>query len=205
MKMDLVIAGVGGQGNLFASEVISLYAMGRGYNVLGTETIGAAQRGGSVVSHVRISEGQIYSPLVPRGQADVLLGLEPLEMLRHSQRLSPQGQYLLNMYKIPTVMCNMGLDRYPSDQEIERAITSLGVRGYIIPATRRAYEIGNAVLANVVMLGALCALSPFFDHRAMRRTLAEMAPKRALELNLTAFDEGLSLVQSAGEGRPGRE
>jgi len=179
--------------------------MGRGYNVLGTETIGAAQRGGSVVSHIRISRGQVYSPLVPRGQADILLGLEPLETLRHRERLNPQGQYLLNMYKIPTVMCNMGLDHYPSDQEIERATTFLGARGYIIPATQRAYEIGNVILANVVMFGALCALSPFFDHRAMGRTLVEMAPKRALELNLTAFDEGFSLVQSDRERWPGRE
>lgn len=192
MKMDVLIAGVGGQGSLFASEIISRYATGRGYNVLGTETIGAAQRGGSVVSHIRISEGQIYSPFIPRGQADILLGFEPLEMLRHIERLSPQGQYFLNSYRIPTVMCNMGLDRYPSDQEIEKAITSLGVKGHIVPATERAHEIGNAVLANVVMLGALCAVSPFFDYRGMRGVLAEVAPKRALELNLTAFDQGFT-------------
>ena len=194
MKVDLVIAGVGGQGNLFASEVISRYALGRGYNVLGTETIGAAQRGGSVVSHIRISEGPIYSPLVPSGQADLLLGLEPVEMLRHSGRLSPQGRYLLNMYKIPTVMSNMGLGHYPTEGEIERALASLGVSGCIIPATQRAYEIGNAVLANVVMLGALCAVSSFFDRQAMRETLATTAPRKVLELNLTAFDEGFALA-----------
>lgn len=196
MKMDVVIAGVGGQGNLFASEVISRYAMGRRYNILGTETIGAAQRGGSVISHIRISEGQIHSPLIPRGQADILLGFEPLEMLRHIERLSPQGRYLLNIYKIPTVMCNMGLDRYPSDREIEQAITSLGVEGLMVPATERAHEIGNAILANVVMLGALCSLSPFFDYRGMRGVLAEVAPKGALELNLTAFDQGFCLIGS---------
>ena len=199
MKMDVVIAGVGGQGNLFASEVISRYAMGRGYNVFGTETIGAAQRGGSVVSHIRISEGQIYSPLVPKRQADIFVGLEPLEMLRHIERLNPQGHYLLNMYKIPTVMCNMGLDRYPSDEEIKAALERFGARGRIVPATERAYEIGNAILANVVMLGALCALSPFFNYRGMREVLVEMAPERALELNLIAFDEGFSLINSGPE------
>lgn len=199
MKTDLVIAGVGGQGNLFASEVISRYALGRGYNVFGTETIGAAQRGGSVVSHIRISEGPIHSPLVPRGQADILLGLEPLELLRHREQLSPYGQYLLNMYRIPTVMCSMGLDRYPSDLEIRRAIASLGVRGCIIRATQRAYEIGNAILANVVMLGALCAVCGFFDYKAMGRTLAKTVPKGARELNLKAFDEGFALAQSDSE------
>jgi indolepyruvate ferredoxin oxidoreductase beta subunit len=195
MKLDLVMAGVGGQGNLFASDVISRYALARGYNVFGTETIGAAQRGGSVVSHIRISEGRIHSPLVPRGQADILLGLEPLEMLRHRERLSPNGQYLLNMYRIPTVMCSMGLDDYPSDQELQGAIASLGVNGCILAATQRAYEIGNAILANVVMLGALCAVSSFFDHEAMRRTLAETVPKGDLDLNLIALDEGFMLVQ----------
>lgn len=199
MKVNVLIAGVGGQGNLFASEVISRYAMRRGYNVLGTETIGAAQRGGSVVSHIRISEGQIYSPLIPRGQADILLGLEPLEMLRHIERLSPQGKYLLNMYKIPTVMCNMGLDHYPSDQEIEQAITSLGIKGHIVRATERAHELGNAILANVVMLGALCGLSRFFDYQGMREVLGEVAPKRALDLSLTAFDEGFSLIASGAD------
>jgi len=196
MKMGVLIVGVGGQGNLFASEVISRYAMGRGYHVLGTETIGAAQRGGSVASHVRISNGQIYSPVIPRGQADILLGFEPLEMLRHIEMLSPRGKYLLNTHKIPTVMCNMGLDRYPSDQEIEQVITSLGVKGHILSATERAYEIGNAILANVVMLGALCALSPFFDYGTMSEVLAEVAPERALELNLAAFVDGFSLLES---------
>lgn len=196
MKMDVVIAGVGGQGNLFASEVISRYAVDRGFNVLGTETIGAAQRGGSVVSHIRISERPIYSPLVPRGEANVLLGLEPLEMLRHAERLASHGQYLLNMYRMPTVMCNMGWDDYPSDRAIRRAVDSLGVPGWILPATQRAYALGNAVLANVVMLGALSSVSTFFDAKGMKEALADRAPKAALELNLAAFEEGCSLVTS---------
>ena len=196
MKMDVVIAGVGGQGNLFASEVISRYAVDRGFNVLGTETIGAAQRGGSVVSHIRISERPIYSPLVPRGEANVLLGLEPLEMLRHAERLASHGQYLLNMYRMPTVMCNMGWDDYPSDRAIRRAVDSLGVPGWILPATQRAYALGYAVLANVVMLGALSSVSTFFDAKGMKEALADRAPKAALELNLAAFEEGCSLVTS---------
>ena len=81
MKFDLVIAGVGGQGNILASQTIAKCAMDAGFNVVNTETKGAAQRGGSVLSHVRISDGEIFSPLVPQGQADVLLGFEPLEAL----------------------------------------------------------------------------------------------------------------------------
>jgi indolepyruvate ferredoxin oxidoreductase beta subunit len=195
MKMDLVIAGVGGQGNLFASEVISRYAIGRGYNVLGTETIGAAQRGGSVVSHIRLADGPIYSPLVPRGQARVLIGLEPLEMLRHCDRLHPQGRYLLNTYRIPTVMSNMGLDRYPSDGEIRAAIEAWGVEGCTLPATQLAYELGNPLLGNVVLLGALCGMEPFFEVEGMRQALTERAPLRAREMNLAAFGKGISLLR----------
>ena len=126
MKMDVVISGVGGQGNIFASLVISQYAMNKKLNVLGAETIGAAQRGGAVVSHIRISDGEIYSPLVSRGQADLLIGMEYVEMLRHMRLLNPQGMYLLNAMKIPTVLNNMGLDEYPSTGEILKAIKKYG-------------------------------------------------------------------------------
>ena len=73
MKMDVVISGVGGQGNIFASLVISQYAMNKNLTVIGAETIGAAQRGGAVVSHIRMADGEIYSPIIPRGQADLLI------------------------------------------------------------------------------------------------------------------------------------
>ena len=114
MKMDIVISGVGGQGNIFASIVISQYAMDKKLNVLGAETIGAAQRGGSVVSHIRISDQAIYSPMISRGQADLLIGMEYVEMLRHLRLLNPKGAYLLNAMKILTVMNNMGMDEYLS-------------------------------------------------------------------------------------------
>ncbi|MBM4428953.1 MAG: hypothetical protein FJ026_01220 [Chloroflexi bacterium] len=92
------------------------------------------------------------------------------------------------------MMSNMGLDHYPSDEEIEGALASLNVSGCTIPATQRAYNLGNALLANVVMLGALCAFSSFFDRQAMRETLATAATRKFQELNLTAFDEGFALA-----------
>ena len=195
MNKNLVITGVGGQGNIFSSGLISHYAMNRGFNVLGTETIGAAQRGGSVVSHIRISTNKIFSPLVPKGQADILLGFEPLEMLRCMERLNPKGKYLLNMYTIPTVMCNMGLDRYPDDEEIIASLERSGVEGYIIPATQRAYEIGNAILMNVVMLGALSALDSFFKEKEMKRTLEEVVSQQFSAMNIEAFEEGFSFIE----------
>src|SRR5664279_598323 len=112
MKFDLVIAGVGGQGNILASQVIAKCAIDAGYNVVNTETKGAAQRGGSVLSHVRISDTEIYSPLVPVGQAEVLLGFEPLEALRYINLLSKNGQFIINTSPVATILANLKVDEY---------------------------------------------------------------------------------------------
>src|SRR4030042_669704 len=167
MKMDVVISGVGGQGNIFASVVISQYAMNKKLNVLGAETIGAAQRGGSVVSHIRMADGPIYSPLISRGQADLLLGMECVEMLRHLRLLNPQGAYLLNSMRIHTVLNNMGHDEYPAHEEILLAARKYCPNGYVIEASALAKKLGNIQMTNVVMLGALVKIMPFFTYKEM--------------------------------------
>ncbi len=198
MKKDIAIAGVGGQGNIFATNVLCQYAMARGMRVLGTETIGAAQRGGSVVSHMRLSDEPIYSPLIPQGQADVLMGLEALEMLRHLALLSPSGYYILNLYFVPTVYTNLGLDRYPSRAEIIAAARSVCHRGVEIEATYKAAALGSPQMTNVVMLGALTELDDFFDSREVRSLVEKVSPERFRAQNLAGFDAGHEL---AGEGR----
>ena len=195
MRMDIVIAGVGGQGTLLASEVLSRYALHEGFNVVGTETIGAAQRGGSVVSHIRISEQSIFSPLVPHGQADWLLGFEPIEGLRHWGKLKPTGKYLMNLDRVPTVMCNMGLDHYPGEDRIQAAMQCSGVDGHVLHATRMAHELGNGVLMNAIMLGALAALEPRIETEAVRNLLAQVVPAAWLVDNQRAFETGLSSCQ----------
>jgi len=195
MKMDVVIAGVGGQGNIFASLVISQYAMHKKLNVLGSETIGAAQRGGSVVSHIRISEGAIYSPLISRGQADLLIGMESVEMLRHLRLLNPMGTYLLNSVKIPTVLNNMGLDEYPAEEEILRAAREYCPRGHVVEASVLARKLGNVQMTNVVMLGALAKIMPFFDYNEFKWLVNVNSPERFKKANLEGFEEGYKLVQ----------
>jgi len=194
MKMDVVISGVGGQGNIFASLVISQYAMNKNLNVLGAETIGAAQRGGAVVSHIRISDGEIYSPLVSRGQANLLIGMEYVEMLRHMRLLNPKGMYLLNAMKIPTVLNNMGLDEYPSTGEMLKAIKEYGPKGYVIEASALAKRLGNIQMTNVVMLGALTKAMPFFEYEAMKWLVNANSPTRFKEANVTGFEEGYKLI-----------
>jgi len=194
MKMDVVISGVGGQGNIFASLVISQYAMNKNLNVLGAETIGAAQRGGSVVSHIRISDGEIYSPLVSRGQADLLIGMEYVEMLRHMRLLNPKGIYLLNAMKIPTVLNNMGLDEYPSTEDISKALKKYCPQGYVIEASALAKKLGNIQMTNVVMLGALAKIMPFFDHDGMKSLVHANSPSRFQEANVLGFEEGYKMI-----------
>ena len=194
MKKDIAIAGVGGQGNLFASNVLCQYAMERGFNVLGTETIGAAQRGGSVISHMRVSDGPIYSPLIPPGSADVLLGLETIELLRHLRLLGATGYYILNLFSVPTVYTNLGIDRYPSRDEIIAAARRFCEKGYEIPATYKAAELGNAQMTNVIMLGALSKVDDFFQKDGVRELVARISPSKFLGKNLEGFDAGYELV-----------
>jgi len=197
MELNILVAGVGGQGNLFASSILAEYLLQKGYKVLAVETIGAAQRGGSVVSHLRISDAEIYSPLIPAGKVDILMGFEASEMLRNFELLAPDGIYLLNDYKEPTVLCNMEMDTYPSDEEIRAALKKSGKKGYTIKATERARQIGGSLLTNVVMVGALCQISPLFISQEVKQVLAGKSPVKVKEQNLQAFDAGGSLIQEA--------
>ncbi len=197
MNFNVLIAGVGGQGNLFASGILAQYFMNKGYNVLTVDTIGAAQRGGSVVSHLRVSDSQIYSPLVPAGELDIIMGFETLEMLRYFQMLKVDGQYLLNDYKEPTVLCNMEMDVYPSDKDIMEVLKKSGKKGYKIKATECARKLGNSLLTNVIMVGALCQMSPLLSNKELRQVLTTKAPPKALEQNLKAFDAGGELALEA--------
>ncbi len=197
MELNILIAGVGGQGSLFASSILAQYFNQKGYQVLGVETIGAAQRGGSVVSHLRVSDSEIYSPLIPPGKVDVLMGFEVLEMLRNFAMLGADGNFLLNDHKEPTVLCNMEMDTYPTDESIRAALQKSGKKGFIIKATDCAREIGGSLLTNVVMVGALCQISSVFNSQDVRQILARKSPSKVREQNLKAFEAGGLLIAEA--------
>jgi len=197
MNLNILIAGVGGQGNLFASSILAEYFSKQGFEVLAVETIGAAQRGGSVVSHLRVSDAAIHSPLIPAGKVDILMGFEVLEMLRNFKLLGAEGTYLLNDYKEPTVLCNVGFDTYPSDETIRAALQKSGKKGYTIKATECARQIGNSLLTNVVMVGALCQLSPLLNSQEVKQVLAHKSPTKVRESNLKAFEAGGSLISES--------
>lgn len=197
MKHNILIAGVGGQGNLFASALLAKSALRRGYQVLATETIGAAQRGGSVVSHLRIADQTLYSPLIPDGQADCLVGFEPVELLRQIRKLKPDGKYILNTHPVLTVGCTMGMDQYPTISAILDALNENNVRGHVINATEAADEIGDPVLMNMVMIGALCAVSEFFILDEIKALVTEDSRKALVQANLDALEVGVNLIRQA--------
>lgn len=198
MKFDLVIAGVGGQGNILASQVVAKCAMDAGYNVVNTETKGAAQRGGSVLSHVRIADGEIFSPLVPVGQADVLLGFEPLEALRYIGLLSKSGRFVINTAPVPTILANMKVDEYPSTEQIVATIEGKGLNGCFLNATQAAKELGNVLLTNVVMLGAFTAMSDVLPPDVVLAKLLTMVDAKFHEDDSRAFARGRELIVKAG-------
>ena len=196
MKFDLVIAGVGGQGNILASQAVAKCAMDAGYDVVNTETKGAAQRGGSVLSHVRISDGTIFSPLVPQGRADVLLGFEPLEALRYINMLNKSGQFIINITQIPTILSNLKVDKYPSLEEMRAEIEGKGIKGYFIEATQSAKELGDVLLTNVVMLGAFSVITDLISTDAILEKLLSMVKENFHEADIRAFNRGRELLQA---------
>jgi indolepyruvate ferredoxin oxidoreductase beta subunit len=169
--------------------------MNKKLNVLGAETIGAAQRGGAVVSHIRMSEGEIYSPIISRGQADLLIGMEYVELMRHMRLLNPKGMYLLNAMKIPTVLNNMALDEYPATEDILKAIRKYCPNGHVVEASAAAKKLGNIQMTNVVMLGALVKAAPFFEYNEMKLLVAANSPTRFKEANVKGFEEGYELLK----------
>jgi indolepyruvate ferredoxin oxidoreductase beta subunit len=196
MKFDLVIAGVGGQGNILASQTIAKCAMDAGFNVVNTETKGAAQRGGSVLSHVRISDGEIFSPLVPQGQADVLLGFEPLEALRYIDMLKKDGQFIINTSPVFTILSNLKVDEYPSQEQMITSIEKKGLKGYFINATQAAKDFGNVLLTNVIMLGAFMEINNVLENEAVLNKLLSLVNAKFHESDIKAFNYGHELIKA---------
>src|SRR4030042_1965648 len=120
-KRDILITGVGGQGVVLASDIIGETALAAGYDVKKTDTLGMAQRGGSVVSHVRLAP-KVWSPLIREGEADLLLAFEKLEAARWGHYLRPGGVAIVNNYEQPPLSVSLGKERYPSDKELTAAL-----------------------------------------------------------------------------------
>lgn len=206
MSLDLIVTGVGGQGSILLSHILAEAAIksNDSLHVRVGETFGAAMRGGSVASHVRI-DNRVYGPLVKKGGADIVLALEPLEGFRVGiDFLKKDGVAILSTRPWYPVDVNIGVCEYPSLQSIEADLKSLGADVYFLDVTQIAIEAGNAKAANVVMLGALSALGNLpIDDESLLSAIRDRVPQKALETNLKAFALGKSSMNELVDSKKG--
>ncbi len=195
-KYDIIIAGVGGQGVLSVAAVISMAAMKDGYTLRQSEVHGMAQRGGAVLAHMRISRSEIASDLIPRGSADVVLSMEPMESLRYVDYLKPEGSL------ISAAAPYENIPDYPNIDDIHNQIKSLK-QSRIIDARALAKEAGTTKAVNMVMVGALSAKMDIKNESIVEAIKELFAAKgeKIIEANLKAVELGLSQMneQRAGD------
>jgi len=190
-SIDVLMVGVGGQGTILASKILAGAAQKAGYDIKVSEIHGMAQRGGSVVTQVRLGE-KVYSPLISEGEADVILAFEELEALRALAFLKPGGAMIINQQQINPIPVLAGAASYP--QGIIQQIKAKGVKVLVLEATRQAKESGSDKAANVVLLGAL-AQQMDIDESVWREALAANVAPQFLEVNNLAFTAGYTAGQ----------
>jgi len=176
-------------GILKASEIIAEVLLQSGLLVRQSEVHGMAQRGGSVVTHLRYGE-EVYAPLLTRGEADFMLAFEEMEALRYLSYLKKQGTIVLNVLRLypPGIVKN----EYP--EQIPELLRSKGYRVFSIPATGIAQHLGDMRTTNLVLLGALSRIFPIGDEGIWREAIDKALRGKALELNLKAFAEGRNQI-----------
>lgn len=194
--LNLIITGVGGQGNVMISLIIGNALVKEGYLVTIGETYGASQRGGAVTSHVRISRKTQCSPLIPDGRADVILGMEPVETLRViGQFGNPDIVTIINPRPIYPMDFADRQTEYPDLDKLVQTISELSAKTWIVNATEEAQKMGNPIFANVVLIGALigCGVLPL-DRKSIEPVLRETFPAE-IEANMAAYQRGIELLR----------
>lgn len=198
---NIVITGVGGQGNVMASRVLANMLVRMGYRVTIGETFGMSQRGGSVMSHIRLSAETVWSPQIPKGQADLIVAIEPVEALRVlADYGNPAVKVLVNMRPIYPVGVITGEAEYPAPESIHAAVTALSAAAYFLDATGEAVQLGNPILGNIVMIGAAVGLGVLpASGEVFEAVIREGMPVSRVEANLRAFAIGAAVVSAGVE------
>jgi indolepyruvate ferredoxin oxidoreductase, beta subunit len=187
---NILLVGVGGQGILLAAEILSETCMLAGYDVKKSEIHGMSQRGGSVVSHVRFGQ-QVFSPIVPEGEGDILFGFELMESYRSLPLLKPGATVVANDLCIAPPSVLMGQEVYPTDLAFK--IQDLFPDFILVDGQGLAIEAGNARAANTVLLGAVSKRLDIAEKFWME-SIERMVPKKAVAVNLKAFEMGRALA-----------
>lgn len=199
--LNIVICGIGGQGNVLASEVVGSAMTDRGYHVTIGETYGAAQRGGSVMSHVRVSEDKELSVLISSGEAHIIIGFEPMETLRMVRKYANSDTMVVYdprpVYPLGVLQ---GVQTYPDLDALAEEIKSLSAVAYPVPAADIAMEAGDSRAANIALLGAFTQLPDApLSREDLEKILQQRFKGKVLELNQKAFEQGCAVV-SGKEG-----
>jgi len=186
---NVIICGVGGQGIILASNVLCHVAFLEGLDVKKSEVHGMAQRGGSVITHVRFGK-KVYSPLIEQGSSDYILAFEKLEALRYMDYLKKNGKVIVDNREIPPMSVLVGQSRYP--ENINEKLKRLS-KTYFIDAAKAALELGNIRVVNIILLGVLSA---FLDFRkeSWVEAISKNVKTKYVALNISAFERGQEFV-----------
>lgn len=184
---SILFVGVGGQGIILASKILTEGLVKFGFDVKMSEVHGMAQRGGSVTTQVRFGE-KVYSPLIGKGQADVMVAFEKVEAVRWLQYLKPEGSLVVNDYEIYSVPVLIGAEQYPDGvvEKLRAEIPNI----MVINASQKAEDIGNIKAQNVVLLGALVKAMGLKD-LDWESVIKEQVPQKFYEMNVKAFKAGM--------------
>ena len=188
---NILLAGVGGQGVLLASQIFTSVAIEADLDVKQSEVHGMSQRGGSVTSHVRFGE-KVYSPTIDPGEADFLIGFERLETLRNMHCLKAGGTVIYNSMRINPGTVASGAVEYPGD--VPEQIAAFGEKTFLIDGLGLAEEAGNARSSNVVMVGAVSSFLSL-PESLWESKIKEILPPKLVDLNLKAFHLGRAAVK----------
>jgi len=195
MTYNIMMSGVGGQGLMLVSNILGLACAEFGLNIRTAETHGLAQRSGAIYTHIRIGE-KVFSPLIPYGEADVLMGMETIETLRYIEFLKPNGTIILNNYLWYPVQSTFERVKNPETSYISFELILEQLKKvtkdiYIVNALELANKAGNPLTSNVVLLGALAITKGFpIKIDQIEEVIPKVVPKKAIEANIKALQLG---------------
>lgn len=193
-ELNILIAGVGGQGNLLASEIISWASVKQGFKIHVADIFGAAQRGGAVTSHIRLGK-EVYNPVMPQCSAHILLGFEPVECLRAASFLRPDCTAIVNTRIIVPSSVSLGQASYPTLDQITTIMQGLVRKIVMLDAASLALRAGDALMINIVMVGALAGTNATpIRKETFTEAIKSLVPNGTEENNLKAFNLGFEEV-----------
>jgi len=190
MKINIILAGVGGQGILTIAAVLDTAALASNLNIKQSEVHGMSQRGGAVQSHVRISDKQIFSDLIPIGKADMIISVEPMELLRYLPFLKQDGLLVTDSNPF------LNIAKYPELEKLYTEIKSYP-NNILIDAQKIAKDLGNSRATNIVLLGAASSQLPLSDESIQQaiKTLFERKGEKVVMKNIEAFKKGKEIAK----------